>query len=79
MAPDPSFPSAARDAGLAAQGWVRRFVASPPRLAEHIELYRSLGQDVHIEPVLADELDDACGDCGLALTLFRVIYTRRPR
>lgn len=70
-------PSAVRDAALAREGWVRRFVGSPPQLEEQLELYRSLGQEVRVEPVLPDELDEACGDCRLALTVFRVIYTRR--
>ena len=74
----PAAPSAdARDAALAREGWVRRFVSPPGRAAEHVELYASLGHEVRLEPVLADELAPECAGCALALGLYRVIYTRR--
>ncbi len=68
-------PRAARDP--AATGWERRFVGAPPRLREHVELYESLGLEVRLEPVPEGELAPECAGCALALTLFRVIYTRR--
>ena len=67
---------ARRDAELAREGWTRRFVGAPPRLREMTELYRELGHEVLLDPVRPDELDDECGGCVLALSLFRVIYTR---
>jgi len=66
-----------RDAELAGEGWARRFVGGPPRLQEAKELYESLGLEVHMEPLRAEELHGRCGDCTLALTFFRVVYTRR--
>ena len=74
---DPPAPSAVRDQGLAREGWTRRFVAPAPRVAEHVEMYGSLGIDVRVETVLEDELAPACGGCALALGRYRVIYTRR--
>jgi hypothetical protein len=60
------------------QGWTRCFVAGPARLREYVELYRSLGFEVRLEPMPGDELVEQCSDCALALTFFKVIYTRRP-
>jgi hypothetical protein len=52
-------------------------VGAPPRLQEVRELYESLGLEVRFETLSPDELAEECGDCALALSLFRVIYTRR--
>ncbi len=68
-----------RDAELAAEGWERRFIGSPPRLGESVELYESLGLEVLSDPVTEQELADECAGCALALSLFRVLYTRRPK
>jgi len=66
-----------RDEVLARDGWIRRFTGSPPRLAELKELYELTGQDVLMDDVLAGELAPQCEGCTLALSLFKVIYTRR--
>lgn len=66
----------ARDRELARLGWLRRFTASPPRLTELRALYEDLGQDVLLDRLLPGELARECEGCTLALTLFRVIYTR---
>jgi hypothetical protein len=58
------------------EGWSRRFVGGPPRLQEFVAMYESLGFDVHLEPQPLEELRAECGDCYLALKLFRVVYTR---
>lgn len=62
---------------LRREGWTRRFVAAPPRLAEAVALYESLGFEVRVERVGAGELPPGCEGCPLALHLFRAIYTRR--
>jgi hypothetical protein len=62
---------------LARDGWTRRFVGGPPRLNEFVVLYESLGYEVCLEPQPAGDLSEECGDCTLALMLFRVVYTRR--
>lgn len=69
---------AERRAELSRDGWQRRFVAAPPRLEEAVELYRALGLEVHLEPLLPSELDPRCAGCSLALYVFRAVYTRRP-
>jgi hypothetical protein len=61
-----------RDAELARQGWNRRVVVGPIHLREHVERFWSQGLDVHLEPVPADE----CAPYTLAMSFYRVIYTR---
>ena len=68
-----------RDRALAGEGWTRRFIGGPPRLAEMLELYRSLGHEVRTEPLVDDDLEHQCAGCSLALSLFRIVYTRTPR
>jgi hypothetical protein len=65
------------EAELIAEGWTRRFVAAPVRLKESVELYESMGYEVHLEPLTPEDLQAECEDCRLAVALFRVIYTRR--
>jgi hypothetical protein len=67
------------DDELLGEGWERRFVGGPPRLQEFVELYKSLGFEVWLEPQPIEELREECGDCFLALKLFRVVYTRVKR
>ncbi len=66
-------------AELAAAGWERRFMAAGPRIEESVALYRALGYEVRLARPSAVELREECGDCRMALELFRVLYTRRPR
>ncbi len=68
-----------RDEELGKDGWIRRFTGSPPRLVETREIYESLGRDVLLDPLLPGELATECEGCTLALTMFRVIYTRARR
>ena len=67
-----------RDAALAVDGWTRRFIGGPPRLREMIELYESLGHEVRTERLHEDDLEQHCAGCAVALSLFRIVYTRRP-
>ena len=68
-----------REAELLDAGWTRRFVGSPPRLKEIVELYRSLGFAIHLERHAPEDLTGECDGCRLALSLFRVVYTRPAR
>ena len=63
--------------GLEAEGWTRRFMAAGDRLAESVRLYQELGFEVRLEPPGPADLREECGDCRLALMLFRIIYSRR--
>jgi hypothetical protein len=62
---------------LLREGWIRRFVGGPPRLQETVELYKSLGYEVWLEPQALEEFRAECEDCTLALMFFRVVYTRK--
>ena len=68
---------------LSAAGWRRRSVAAEPRLSEAAEMYRSLGYEVLLVPVLgegaADGGDGSCTACFEADAYperYQVIYTR---
>jgi hypothetical protein len=68
-----------REARLARDGWLRRFVASGPRLDEMVALYQSLGLDVRLELLSRRDVDDDCADCLTGGSEPRIIYTReRP-
>ncbi len=59
------------------EGWTRQFVAAEPRLSEAVELYRSLGLEVRLEPVTPGSLKGECVQClEAAPDRFKVIYTR---
>ncbi len=72
-------PPPQREAELARQGWTRRSVAAPGMLREMADLYRSLGFEVLLEPLAAQELADECRACALPAGLFKVVYTRPAR
>lgn len=67
------------------QGWEKRFVASEPRLSEAVEVYRSIGYEVLLEPLPDDEelQKEACETSGCTACFqadkdrYRIIFTRR--
>lgn len=68
----------AREEKLKKEGWLRRSVASEPRLSEMVELYRDLGFEVRLEPLDDEEKDEGCTTCfDEDPSRFNVIYTRR--
>lgn len=73
---DPLRPPASQQ-GPEMEGWTRRFMAAGDRLAESVRLYRELGFEVRLERPGPADLGEECGDCRLALDLFRIIYSRR--
>ena len=68
--------AATPEAELARDGWVRRFVAAPPRLGEAVALYGELGLEVRLEPAADEPVADDCSGCAAAPSQFSVIYTR---
>jgi hypothetical protein len=48
---------------LEQKGWIKRTTTTEPRLSEIVELYKSLGYEVRVEPVRLDELDADCRRC----------------
>lgn len=64
-----------RQAELEVQGWTACFFADEPRLSEAVELYESLGLEVHLEPLRPDS--DECATClEHGLNRCKMIYTR---
>ncbi len=66
---------------LIKEGWTKQFFASGSRLREATELYKSMGLEVHLKPMQAE--DFGCSECHLseppdAIDNCYVIYTR-PR
>jgi len=67
------------DPALVADGWERRFVTDGMRSQEVVDLYRQLGFEVRLEPILPPEVPDGCADCQLVVLFqFKTVYTRRP-
>jgi hypothetical protein len=63
---------------LKKEGWVRQFTTDEPRLSESVELYKSLGYEVHLEPATPEEIHGECGVCFEGKTdAYKTIYTRR--
>ena len=74
-----------REEELLKAGWERRFLAGEPRLSEMVELYRSIGFEVLVEPLPTKEEmaeEGGCSDRGCTACLdgdpdrYRIIYTR---
>ncbi len=64
-------------AELEADGWVRKFTVEEQRIAEYVELYESLDQEVRIVPVIPDEIE-GCTTCfEVECNKFKAIYTRK--
>ena len=69
-----------RETELKAQGWMKQNAVGEPRLSECVELYESLGYEVHLEPVTLSELDEECRKCYELegdVDAVRTIYVRR--
>ena len=48
---------------LKKEGWLKRTTIGEPRLSEIVELYKSLGYEVRIEPVTLEDMDNDCRRC----------------
>jgi hypothetical protein len=71
-----------REEELLKRGWEKRFLADEPRLSEMKEMYESIGFDVLLEPLPANEESSECTESGCTACLdldparYRTIYTR---
>ena len=64
-------------AELEKEGWIRQFTADEPRLSEAVEMYKSLGFQVHLEPMVPDENSEECAAClEVMCDRYKTIYTR---
>ncbi len=71
--------STAADADVVAEGWVRRHFAEPSRVEESIELYESMGFEVHTRKPDASEFGARCQGCAsTGCESYLIVYTR-PR
>jgi len=52
-----------REDELKKNGWVKQNTIGEPRLSECVELYKSLGYEVHLEPVHTNEMTEECRKC----------------
>lgn len=66
---------------LERQGWIRQFIADEPRLSEAVELYKSLGYEVRLQPITREEMNDECKKCLLYQNRdkYKIIYIRSKR
>jgi signal recognition particle subunit SEC65 len=65
---------------LEKEGWIKRTTIGEPRLSEIVEEYKSLGFEVHLEPVNPDELDEECRRCYVnEADKFKTVYVRKRR
>ncbi|MDI6708681.1 MAG: hypothetical protein QMD21_07125 [Candidatus Thermoplasmatota archaeon] len=61
-------------------GWEKQFIACEPRLSEAVELYKSLGFEVRLEPLALEEMDEDCKICYEAEPdKYKTIYTRKKK
>jgi len=57
---------------------MRQFITDEPRLSEAVELYQSLGYEVHLEPAASNEENETCKACIKAdCRKYKIIYIRR--
>lgn len=75
--------SSKREDELTEEGWTRRFVAREPRLSEAVELYHSMGYEVHLEPLpgvdckSGNQESEECRACFKGFEdQYKTIYTR---
>ena len=67
-----------RQKELEKEGWTKQTTIGEPRLSEIVELYKSLGYEVRLEPVKLDELDEECRKCyELERDKVKTVYVRK--
>ena len=66
-----------REEELKKNGWTKQNTIGEPRLSECVELYNSLGYEVHLEPVHPKEMTKECRRCyEKEHGTVKTIYTR---
>lgn len=61
---------------LEKEGWEKKFTIEEHRVDEYAELYKSLNQEVRVEPVIPGEME-GCAECFKKdCSTYRIIYTR---
>lgn len=76
-ATEPEWGMVKADPALVAEGWVRRHVVDPDRARESVELYRSMGYEVTVRPLIPEDFGPMCKECASAICRSLVlVYTR---
>jgi len=62
------------------KGWIKQTTIGEPRLSEIVELYKSLGFEVRLKPVILEELDEECRRCYEdEIDKVKTVYVRKKR
>jgi hypothetical protein len=65
---------------LKKEGWEKQATLGEPRLSECVQLYKSLGYEVRLEPIDLSKLSEECKRCLVCdLTTIRTIYIRKKK
>ncbi len=69
-----------REKELEKERWIRQTTIGEPRLSEIVELYKSLGYEVRLEPVKVNDLDDECRRCYEGeINEVKTVYVRKRK
>lgn len=69
-----------REEELKKEGWEKQFTYDEPRLSEAVELYKSMGFEVHLEPATKEDMGEECGICLEDMVdRYKTIYTRKKK
>jgi len=65
-----------RRSQLEKEGWTMQFTIEAQRVEEYVDLYKSLGHEVRVEPVIPSEMGE-CHVCYAAeCDKYRALFTR---
>ena len=63
---------------LRREGWVKQFTTDEPRLSEAVELYKSLGYEIHLEKAEFNKDNETCKTCfQVDCNKCKTIYIRK--
>jgi hypothetical protein len=65
---------------LEKEGWIKRTTIDEPRLSEIVSEYKSLGYEVHLEPVKLEDLGEDCKRCYRSqIDKLKTVYVRKNK
>jgi hypothetical protein len=65
---------------LEKEGWIRRTTIDGPRLSEIVSEYKSLGYEVHLEPIKPEDFDEQCKSCYISqIDKLKTVYIRKRK